>query len=121
MVVIRFSEDIHKWIPNYFQKIKQGIKKQTIRQPNAYRNLRAGSKVHCYSTKKVLHGRPALDKKLYEGRCIGIDFVTWGQIKNDDNVAKLDGFISSEEMRKCFAEMYPNIKDSTPLKMIKWM
>ena len=120
MVVVRFSEDIHRWIPDYFEKIRQGIKKQTIRRANAYQNLRVEDKVHCYSTKKVPHRRPALDEKLYEGICAEIDLVTWGEIKNDDNVAELDGFNNSEEMRKCFAEMYPNIKDSTPLKIIKW-
>jgi hypothetical protein len=120
MVVVRFSEDIQRWIPDYFQKIQQGIKKQTIRQVNAYANLRVGNKVHCYSTKKVPHRRPALDKKLYEGTCTEIDLVTWGKIENDDKIARLDGFNNSREMRKCFTEMYPNIKNSTPLKIIKW-
>lgn len=62
MVVVRFSV--------FVDKVRNGVKKQTIRLADAYSNLKVGMKVHCYSTKKVPRlRRPVLDKLLCVGEC----------------------------------------------------
>lgn len=104
----------------FLDKVREGSKKQTIRLAGAYRNLKVGMKVHCYSTKKVPSvRRPVVDELLHVGTCTKIIPTIWGFIKNNDKIARLDGFAAAEKMREWFEQHY-DIQDETALKIIRW-
>jgi hypothetical protein len=110
MVTVRFNK--------FVDRVCDETKKQTIRNRNSYPNLKVGSKIHCYSTKKVPEfNRPVLDRLLYVGRVIEIICVNWGSIKNSEDIAKKDGFRDSGEMR----EYFRNLSDFAELKIIRWI
>lgn len=112
VVVVRFSV--------FVDKVRNGVKKQTIRLADAYSNLKVGMKVHCYSTKKVPGlMRPVLDKLLCVGECTEIILTKWGSIKDNDEIAMLDGFSSAREIQEWFEKHY-DIEDETALKIIRW-
>ena len=113
MVVVRFSV--------MFDKVRKGLKKQTIRPAEMYHHLKVGDKVHCYSTKKVKGvSRPVTDELLYEGVCTDVSVFFWWQIKNDSGLAKLDGFTGSKEMREWFTKKYGEIPNSKQFRVIGW-
>ena len=113
MVVIRFSV--------LFDKVRRREKRQTIRPFENYRRLKVGDKVHCYSTKKVSYSkRPILDELLHVGICTEILVKPWGEIKNDDEVARLDGFRDAEDMKKWFKGRYGDVPDDRLFRIIRW-
>lgn len=113
MVVVRFSV--------LFDKIRNGLKKQTIRPAWTYEHLKVSDWVHCYSTKKVegVH-RPVVDELLYKGVCVEILRKRWEEIKEDERVAELDGFKDAKEMREWFQTKYPKLSDLMVFKIIRW-
>jgi len=118
MVVVRFTYGT--------QLIREGIKRQTIRPKlggkEPYPNIRAGGKIHCYSVKKIKGvRRPILNELLYKGKVTQIIYIYWENIKDDDDIAIMDGFPNAEEMRRWFRERYGNkLKDDTIMKIIRW-
>jgi len=113
MVTVRFSE--------FVDKVGSGEKRQTIRPFENYRHLKVGNFVDCYSTKKVSGvRRPVLDKLLYVGVCTEILIRPWGEIKGDEEIAKLDGFDSAEDMETWFTRRYGKIKDERLFRIIRW-
>ena len=104
-----------------FDRVRKGRKKQTIRPVDAYKQLKVGDKVHCYSTKKVKGvRRPVLDELLYVGVCSEILKVAWKTIKDDKAVARMDGFKDSDEMKRWFAKKYRDLTDDKLFKVIRW-
>lgn len=115
MVVVRFSV--------FFDKIRSGEKKQTIRPYEYYIHLKKGDKIHCYATKAVRFGRsrrPVLGELLYEGVVTKIRVCRWSSIKYDDHIARLDGFKDAKEMRKWFKAKYPDISPDKRFRIIRW-
>jgi hypothetical protein len=114
MSVIRFSD--------FFDKVRSGEKRQTIRPASSYKHLRVGGRIHAYSTKRV-EGvrRPVLDELLYEGVCKEILVRPWKEIKNDELLAVRDGFDSARAMRIWFIERYGGEpSDDSMWRIIRW-
>ena len=114
MVVVRFSV--------FEDKIRSGEKKQTIRPFENYRHLKIGNKVHCYSTERR-EGirRPVLKELLHVGRCTEVLFqVPWRLIRDNEYLARLDGFKDAREMRAWFEARYPDLHDAKRFRIIRW-
>lgn len=113
MVVVRFLI--------MFDKIRDGSKKQTIRPFHNYQRLEIGNAIHCYSTKKVSYSkRPILDELLYKGKVTEIFVVIWDEIQDNDEIAKLDGFRDSQEMRMWFEQKYGVVPEDKNFRIIRW-
>ena len=113
MVIIRFSV--------FEEKVKNGEKKQTIRPCQNYRRLKVADAVHCYSTERRAGTRPVTKELLYRGICIQNKETTWGAIKNNEDIAWLDGFLSAKEMRQWFEKQYPRLHDTSCFRIIQWI
>jgi hypothetical protein len=113
VVVIRFSV--------FHDKIRDGMKTQTIRPIDTYRHIRLGDLIHCYSTKKV-EGvrRPVLHELLRKGFCEEIIIARFGDFKDNEDIAVRDGFVNAESMEFWFNAKYPDITDDMLFRIIRW-
>jgi len=112
MVVLRFTRE-------WYDKLLSGEKKQTT-IPNNFM-IKRGTILDLWVTKRVQELRfSVLDKKVKRVRCSEVQEKTWGELKNDEEWAKKDGFQSLEEARKWFLRHYGELADSTKFVVIKW-
>lgn len=59
-------------------------------------------------------------EKLKEVECSDVKIKYWRDIKNDENLAKKDGFNSLEEFNRTFKDMYPSLNDKKLFMIIEW-
>ena len=93
-------------------KILSGEKRQTIRLPRK-RPPKVGETLHLYwklRTKEC--------EKLMEAICTEVLMKKWKEMKDDVELARLDGFNGLDDFRKWFARYNPT--DETEFMIIRW-
>ena len=65
--------------------------------------LKVGDRLHCYwnlASKEK--------KKIFEAQVTDVKTITFKELKNNDKLAKEEGYEDSKEMVREFKKMYPN-------------
>ena len=60
---------------------------------------------------RILHGRNTdteKKKKIFEAEVTDVETITFKELKNNDELAREEGYEDSKEMIKEFKKMYPN-------------
>ena len=97
MTVIKFK-------PEFFKKIKDGEKTQTLRTPSHRIHVRPGDFAACIF--------PGLKDQLYV-TITKIGYKHFVELNEDD--AKREGFESVNELKKCLLEIYPTLDNASIL------
>ena len=95
------------------EKILDGTKTQTIRKPRK-RPIKAGETLYLY-----WHARRLDCELLKVVQCSEVLVKKWGEMKNDLELAKRDGFSGLEDFRNWFV-MHYNPTDETEFIVIRW-
>jgi len=53
-------------------------------------------------------------------KCVEIFTKPWAKLRISEEIAKCDGFKSSEEMREWFSQMYRSLGDEELFDVIRW-
>jgi len=100
------------------EKILDGSKTQTIRRARK-RIIHAGERLYLY-----WGFRTKACQSLLVGRCVAVMRLPYSAFKNDEGIARLDGFASAEEMRAFLERVHDkNVKpptDETLFDIIRW-
>lgn len=95
------------------EKVLDGTKAQTIRAPRK-RPIRVGEPLHLY-----WHLRCSDCELLKVARCTEVFTLKWGQMKDDLDLARRDGFDDLDSFRRWFARWY-DPDDETEFLVIRW-
>jgi len=101
-------------------KILDGRKRQTIRVwprltlAERLRRVQPGDTLYLYTGQ-----RTEFCTLLKQVRCIGVEMRIWSLIKNDEALAKADGFENAAQMRQFFDGHY-DMDDGMPCYIIRW-
>ena len=96
------------------EEIRTGHKRQTIRI-HRKRPIKAGDTLYLYWN--LMQQNCQL---LRTATCTETYSKTWAEIKNDQNIAKKDGFKNAADMQNWFKKNYKNLEEKQLLDIIRW-
>ncbi len=96
------------------EEVKDGRKRQTIRVHRKH-PIKAGDLLYLY-----WHLRRKDCEHLRDALCTETFSRTWAEIKNDEDIAKRDGFKNAADMQRWFNEKHKGIEETKLLDIIRW-
>ncbi|HNS26354.1 MAG TPA: ASCH domain-containing protein, partial [Methanobacteriaceae archaeon] len=77
--------------------------------------LKVGDTLHCYWNHVSKERR-----KLFEAEITDVEVIDYIHLKNNDELAREEGYSDAKELRKEFRRLYPDVDDDTKFQIIRF-